>query len=232
MIVYPHAKEAASRVLIEQIVGAMTPNELVRSPYPDTRKVVARLALREADPDYMNAVITSINGPGTSVARAGLWDKLHQYLDDLLTRTILCKSGFTPDLTILLHLDPKIQFRMVQQGLLRIFSQLTTEVLLEKMREVNTASGRLDRTYSRGERNPFQAIFDSNGITWVGNPSSSPPRREAWSGRAPPRAFLAPASEHRVVITGPALNWTDVMIRTVLSSGSEKRPWSVPSGPP
>jgi hypothetical protein len=219
LIVYPRSKETASHALVEQIVGGMNHNDLHHYAYPDTRKVAARLALREADPDYMNAVIANLNGPGTSVVRAGLWDELYQDEDDNLSRTVLCKSGFTPDLTILLHLDPKIQFRMIQQGSLRIFSHLPTITLVERMRGVNAQSNKLDSHYSRGDRNPFQAIFDTDGITWVGNPSTAPPRKEnkAWTGRVLPRSILALASDHRVVITGPALNWTDDMITKVLS---------------
>jgi hypothetical protein len=219
LLVYPRAKEEDSHALVEKIMENMLHNDLLHYAYPDTRKVAVRLTLREADSAYMNEVITNLNDTGTSVVRAGLWDELHQNEDDQLSRTVLCKSGFTPDQTILLHLDPKIQFRMIQQGILRIYSQLPTDTLVGKMRGVNTQSKSLERNYSRGERNPFQAIVDGNGLTWVGSPASAPLRKDkkAWMGRVLPRTILAPTSPNRIIITGPALNWTDEMVRTVLS---------------
>ena len=217
---YPRTEEFTSHNLLQGILGEVAHNGYQPFDHPDTRRVGARLTLREADSDCMNRFITIINGTKSSALRAGLWDELHQDNDDAFTRTVLCKAGLTPDLSLLLRLDPKIQFRVLQQGSLRLYSQLPTSTLVDMMKGVNAACQSLDSgTYTRGERNPFQAVFDADGITWVGSPATAPPRRDqrAWTGRGLSNPALTPVSKHRIIITGPAPNWTDKMIKTVLT---------------
>jgi hypothetical protein len=222
-IVYAKSREEASQTLLRTILRDLPHDDMQRYNYPDARKVAARLTLGGADKDTLDSLVLALNTPDlNNIFRAGLWDELHQDQDDAFIRTVLCRSGFTPDVEVLTHLDPNIQYRVVDHGILRIFSTLPTTTLITLMRDVNSKAKALDppARYTRGEKAVFQAVIDGDGLTWVGSPATPPPRRgaSAWGGREQSFSYQGPPpTKHRIIIRGPALNWPNAMTTTALT---------------
>ena len=132
---------------------------------------------------------------------------------------MVCRGGHTPDLEVLLFLDPHLQFHLITQGLLRIYSQMDTATLIKAMRVANVKVKELDtRTkVTRGERAIFQAIIDEEGVHWVGHPATSPPRRGASAWGHPGTPSLNNTNTHRVMIKGPAQSWSNEMLSRVIT---------------
>ena len=221
LLVYPISREAQAQAILHTMQDKMSLDFRQKVVHPDARKVALRLFMSGASAEYLAEVASFINNPDAEmVFHAGLWNELHQDLDDARVRTLYCKSGFNPAHELLADLDPDIQYVAVTHGIIRILSKMSTAALLLGMREFNKKELPLHISSrpERGDSAIYQAISDDNGIHWVGMHPSPRVRgnTSAWGDSGLNRPFRAAVAEHRILIRGPAPSWTNNNLIRVL----------------
>ena len=104
---------------------------------------------------------------------AARYDKLFQTVDDHEVRTLYCRDNFIPPLEFLRYLDLDIQFRVVLHGIVRIWSFVDTDTLVDRMREINGGSAKIPG-FRLAPLSPFQLVTDVAGPRWVSSPLFPP----------------------------------------------------------
>ena len=140
LLTYSRGRAAVAGKVLRSFMPDMQAKAIEEVTCADERLTALRITLPGASQKYIDEVINFLNDPTLNqLFHAGDWEALHQDEDDATTRTILCRSGFTPPHAVMLLLDPKIQYRAIRHGIIRIISNLDTSILLTRQRQINAA---------------------------------------------------------------------------------------------
>jgi len=189
--------------------------------HPDGRLRLLRYTPVEgASQQDVYDLVDQVNSRDTGgLLHAGVWAFLHQDHDDDKVRTIVCKSGFLPDLPLLLEVDPQVTVLSRIHGCVRIRSDLTTAVWRIKLKTINASTKSTTRGSFRDSLYPFQAIRDGSGLKWICSKATPPSARlRGWSH--PERSWYdseRPQVDY-MVIHGPSINWPLAMIAEAMAA--------------
>ena len=169
--------------------------------------------------ETVDSLVSQLNDLAKSTGgllHAGPWERHEQEHDDEQVRTLVCRAGYHPDLTLLQEVDPKVLVKSWVHGCLRIVSRLPTTQWITQLRALNEAAKKKVKIFFRPSLHLFQAIRDGAGLHWIcEEATASAPRMRSWS--APPSSLSPPTTKNYQVISGPTIFWPEASIREALT---------------
>ena len=192
-------------------------HDVVPHPHPDSRKYCQRVIFDSLTPTQLDGIIRCLNQPLLNqLFHAGDYDALLQEADSSKVRTLVCKAGHLPPIEALLRVDENMQTRPIVHGLVRLYTELTTEELVTELRKQNDACLKgTGKEWRAGALSPYQAILDDRGTHWICEVATPPPRRGTFRGWGSPTITVSPKMD-LLVLKGPVPSWPRDNIRKVL----------------
>ena len=226
-ITYRRTRGKAAREAIARSLGPLSP-EYTPCPHPDPRMISVRAIFNNENIDtkQLNLLSKTLNSTSLNhLLHATNFDLLHQDKDNSLVRTLLCRAGHSPPLEALLKMDPDMQVRYIDSGVLRIFSTLSTDELICKMRLQNKVWLDTDPPRGRtrtGELSTYQVLLDDQGANWIGEEASPPPSfqegPDPWLGGGGSLTDSPGWGVYDYSLTGISPAWTQDSLNKVLNA--------------
>ena len=169
--------------------------------------------------ETVDSLVSQLNGLAKSTGgllHAGPWEQHEQEHDDEQVRTLVCRAGYQPDLSLLQDVDPEVLVKSWVHGCLRLVSRLPTTQWITQLRALNEAGKKKVKFFFKPSFHLFQAIRDGTGLHWIcEEATASAPRMRSWS--APPSSLSPPSTKNYQVICGPTIFWPEAAIREALA---------------